>query len=27
MAAAGSDSVIETVHGVGFKLGRCEASR
>lgn len=27
MAAAGSDSVIETVHGVGFKLGRCEATR
>ena len=27
MAAAGSDSVIETVHGVGFKLGRCEAAR
>jgi two-component system OmpR family response regulator len=27
MASAGSDSVIETVHGVGFKLGRCEASR
>jgi two-component system OmpR family response regulator len=27
MAATGSDSVIETVHGVGFKLGRCEASR
>lgn len=27
MAAAGSDSVIETVHGVGFKLGRCEVSR
>jgi two-component system, OmpR family, response regulator len=27
MTAAGSDSVIETVHGVGFKLGRCEASR
>jgi two-component system OmpR family response regulator len=26
MAAAGSDSVIETVHGVGFKLGPCEAS-
>src|ERR1700709_1551450 len=25
MAAAGCDSVIETVHGVGFKLGRCEA--
>jgi two-component system, OmpR family, response regulator len=27
MADAGCDSVIETVHGVGFKLGRCEASR
>jgi two-component system, OmpR family, response regulator len=27
MAASGSDSVIETVHGVGFKLGRCEAAR
>jgi two-component system, OmpR family, response regulator len=27
MAAAGCDSVIETVHGVGFKLGRCEAAR
>jgi two-component system, OmpR family, response regulator len=27
MASAGSDSVIETIHGVGFKLGRCEASR
>ena len=27
MAAAGCDSVIETVHGVGFKLGRCEALR
>jgi len=27
MAAVGCDSVIETVHGVGFKLGRCEASR
>jgi two-component system OmpR family response regulator len=27
MTAAGSDSVIETVHGVGFKLGRCETSR
>jgi two-component system OmpR family response regulator len=27
VAAAGCDSVIETVHGVGFKLGRCEASR
>jgi two-component system, OmpR family, response regulator len=27
MAAAGTDSVIETVHGVGFKLGRCEAAR
>jgi two-component system OmpR family response regulator len=27
MAGAGCDSVIETVHGVGFKLGRCEATR
>ena len=27
MAVAGSETVIETVHGVGFKLGRCEASR
>jgi two-component system OmpR family response regulator len=27
MASAGCESVIETVHGVGFKLGRCEASR
>jgi two-component system, OmpR family, response regulator len=27
MAAAGCESVIETVHGVGFKLGRCEALR
>jgi two-component system OmpR family response regulator len=27
MAVAGCDSVIETVHGVGFKLGRCEAAR
>ena len=27
MATAGSDSVIDTVHGVGFRLGRCEASR
>ena len=26
MAAAGCESVIETVHGVGFKLGRCGAS-
>ena len=26
MATAGCDSVIETVHGVGFKLGRCEAA-
>jgi two-component system, OmpR family, response regulator len=26
MAVAGCESVIETVHGVGFKLGRCEAS-
>lgn len=23
---AGGDSVIETVHGIGFRLGRCEAS-
>jgi two-component system OmpR family response regulator len=27
MSAAGCDCVIETVHGVGFKLGRCEAAR
>jgi two-component system OmpR family response regulator len=27
MAQAGCDSIIETVHGVGFKLGRCEATR
>jgi two-component system, OmpR family, response regulator len=27
MASAGCESAIETVHGVGFKLGRCEASR
>jgi len=27
LAVAGSETVIETVHGVGFKLGRCEASR
>src|SRR5258708_6238253 len=27
MAVAGCESVIETVHGVGFKLGRCEAAR
>ena len=27
MAVAGCESGIETVHGVGFKLGRCEASR
>src|SRR5207302_8465361 len=27
LATAGCESVIETVHGVGFKLGRCEASR
>lgn len=24
LAAASCDNVIETVHGVGFKLGRCE---
>jgi two-component system OmpR family response regulator len=27
MAVAGCESVIETVHGVGFRLGRCEAAR
>jgi two-component system OmpR family response regulator len=27
LAAAGTDSAIETVHGVGFRLGRCEAAR
>jgi two-component system OmpR family response regulator len=27
MAAAGTDSVVETVHGIGFRLGRCEAVR
>jgi len=26
LGAAGCESAIETVHGVGFKLGRCEAS-
>jgi two-component system OmpR family response regulator len=26
-AGAGCESAIETVHGVGFKLGRCEAQR
>ncbi len=26
LAKAGCDSAIETVHGVGFRLGRCEAS-
>jgi len=26
-AGAGCESAIETVHGVGFKLGRCEAAR
>jgi two-component system, OmpR family, response regulator len=26
-SAVGCDCVIETVHGVGFKLGRCEAPR
>ncbi|SFJ71837.1 two-component system, OmpR family, response regulator [Bosea sp. OK403] len=25
LAAAGCDSAIDTVHGVGFRLGRCEA--
>jgi len=24
LAAANCDNVIETIHGVGFKLGRCE---
>jgi two-component system OmpR family response regulator len=27
MAQAGCETVVETIHGVGFKLGRCEASR
>jgi two-component system OmpR family response regulator len=27
MALAGCETVVETIHGVGFKLGRCEASR
>jgi two-component system OmpR family response regulator len=27
MAAAGCENVIETVHGVGFRLGCCEAAR
>ena len=27
MAAAGCETAIETVHGVGFRLGRCETSR
>jgi two-component system OmpR family response regulator len=27
MAVAGCESVIETVHGIGFRLGRCEAAR
>jgi len=27
MATAGCETAIETVHGVGFRLGRCEASR
>jgi two-component system, OmpR family, response regulator len=26
MAAAGGAAVIDTIHGVGFRLGRCEAS-
>ena len=24
LAAVNCDNVIETIHGVGFKLGRCE---
>ena len=27
MTLAGCETVVETIHGVGFKLGRCEASR
>jgi two-component system, OmpR family, response regulator len=27
MAVVGCEQVIETVHGVGFRLGRCEAAR
>jgi two-component system OmpR family response regulator len=27
MTSAGSETVIETVHGIGFRLGRCEALR
>ena len=27
MATVGCEQVIETVHGVGFRLGRCEAAR
>jgi two-component system OmpR family response regulator len=27
LASAGRDGVIETVHGIGFRLGRCEAAR
>lgn len=27
MISAGSETVIETVHGIGFRLGRCEAMR
>ncbi|MDB5360680.1 MAG: two-component system response regulator CreB [Rhodospirillales bacterium] len=27
LALAGCDSAIDTVHGVGFRIGRCEASR
>jgi two-component system, OmpR family, response regulator len=27
MASAGCEQAIETVHGVGFRLGRCEAPR
>jgi two-component system OmpR family response regulator len=26
LAAAGCDNVIDTVHGIGFRLGRCEPS-
>ena len=27
LALAGCDSAIDTVHGVGFRIGRCEAAR
>jgi len=27
LALAGCDSAIDTIHGVGFRIGRCEAAR